>query len=88
MVWSRRGSVHSVQGSTVSTLPHAVQIVTFSCASAMALASGASRRSRFLIRNRAARRAERGPSPGSFASSWISLSISGPVVRLDIRRAA
>ena len=32
--------------------------------------------SRRLIRNSAARRAERGPSPGSFASSWISVSSS------------
>ena len=32
--------------------------------------------SRRLIKNNAARRAERGPSPGSFASSWISVSSS------------
>ena len=34
--------------------------------------------SRFLIRNKAARRAERGPSPGNRASNAIRRSISGP----------
>ena len=34
--------------------------------------------SRFLMRSSAARRAERGPSPGRRASSWIRRSISGP----------
>ena len=39
---------------------------------------GAIKSSRFLMRWSAARRAERGPRPGSRASSWISRSISGP----------
>jgi hypothetical protein len=33
-----------------------------------------------LIRCSAARRAERGPSPGTRASNWISRSISGPAI--------
>ena len=45
----------------------------------MASASGSISCSRFLMRCSAARRAERGPRPGSRASSWISRSISGPV---------
>ncbi len=32
-----------------------------------------------------ARRAERGPSPGTLARSWIRRSISGPAIRLDMR---
>src|SRR5690606_22183949 len=36
------------------------------------------------IRCKAARRAERGPSPGTLARSWISRSISGPAIRLDM----
>ena len=40
--------------------------------------------SRFLMRNSAARRAERGPSPGRRASSWISRSISGPAMAVGI----
>src|SRR5690606_27758973 len=49
----------------------------------MAPASGASSCSFFLMRWRAARRAERGPSPGTLARSWIRRSISGPAIRLD-----
>ena len=49
-----------------------------------AAASGDSSCSFFLIRCRAARLAERGPSPGTLASSWIRRSISGPAIRLDI----
>src|SRR5947209_3931496 len=75
---SRRGSVHTVQGFCVSMLPQTRQISIFSSAVASALASGAMICSRFLIRNSAARRAERGPSPGRRASSWIRRSISGP----------
>src|SRR5262249_42324334 len=41
-------------------------------------ASGVINCSRFLMRCSAARRAERGPRPGSRASSWIRRSISGP----------
>ena len=44
----------------------------------LAEASGVISASRFLIRCSAARRAERGPSPGRRASSWIRRSISGP----------
>src|SRR5262245_8235656 len=46
--------------------------------SASAAVRGSSSCSFFLTRWSAARRAERGPSPGSRASSWISRSISGP----------
>ena len=41
------------------------------------------RLSRRLIRCSAARRAERGPSPGSLASSWIRVSSSDKVVKLS-----
>src|SRR3954469_7214760 len=44
----------------------------------IAAASGLISCSRFLIRCSAARLAERGPSPGRRASSWIRRSISGP----------
>src|SRR3546814_16491080 len=37
------------------------------------------------MRCSAARRAERGPSPGTFARSWMSFSISGPVTRFAMR---
>ena len=43
--------------------------------------NGPSNWSFFLTSVSAARRAERGPSPGTFARSWISFSISGPVTR-------
>ena len=43
---------------------------------ANAAANGVIRLSRRLIRCNAARRAERGPSPGNFASSWIRVSSS------------
>ena len=59
--------------------------------SAARAASGAISGSRFLIRCSAARRAERGPSPGRRASSWIRRSISGPatagMLSLSFRRA-
>lgn len=45
---------------------------------AMAAARGSKSPSRFFKSTSAARRAERGPKPGNFARSWISLSISSP----------
>src|SRR3712207_2913066 len=75
---SWRGSWHTVQGSAVSTLPQARHTTMRSRAVRMASDSGPSSCSRFLIRWSAARRAERGPSPGSRARSWIRRSISGP----------
>ena len=81
---SRRGSAQMVQGSVVSMLPQVEQTTTFSTATSMALASGASNSSFFLTRCSAARRAERGPSPGSFDRSWIRRSISGPVTERGI----
>src|SRR5262245_48604358 len=75
---SRRGSVQTVHGFCVSMLPHTRQISIFSSAVFSAAPSGAMICSRFLIRNSAARRADRGPSPGRRASNWIRRSISGP----------
>src|ERR1700680_957828 len=75
---SRRGSVHTVQGLWVSILPQVPQTTILSIATCSAPASGVISASRFLIRCSAARRAERGPSPGSRAKSWIRRSISGP----------
>src|SRR3979490_3092496 len=75
---SRRRSVHTVQGFWVSMLPQVLQTSILSIATCSAPASGVISASRFLIRCSAARRAERGPSPGSRASSWIRRSISGP----------
>src|SRR5262249_43837139 len=75
---SRLGSVHSVHGFCVSILPQIRHTVIFSMAVCKAAASGAMISSRFLIRNNAARRAERGPRPGKRASNWIRRSISGP----------
>jgi hypothetical protein len=65
-------------------LPQVEQTVIFSSAVCRAAASGAISGSRFLIRNSAARRAERGPRPGSRASSWIRRSISGPATAFGI----
>jgi hypothetical protein len=59
-------------------LPQIRHTSIFSIAVCSAAASGAITSSRFLIRNNAARRAERGPSPGKRARSWIRRSISGP----------
>src|ERR1700721_1640255 len=78
MVGSRRGSVHTVQGFWVSILPQILQTWILSIATCSAAESGVINASRFLIRCSAARRAERGPSPGSRARSWIRRSISGP----------
>src|SRR6266851_3072948 len=75
---SRRGSVHTVHGFWVSILPQVLQTWILSIATCSAAESGVISASRFLIRCNAARRAERGPSPGSRASSWIRRSISGP----------
>src|SRR3984893_16835528 len=75
---SRRGSVHTVHGFWVSILPQVLQTWIFSIATCSAPASGVISASRFLIKCSAARRAERGPRPGSRANSWIRRSISGP----------
>src|SRR5260221_10343874 len=75
---SRRGSVHTVHGFWVSMLPQVLQTWILSIATCNAPASGVISASRFLIRCSAARRAERGPRPGSRANSWIRRSISGP----------
>src|ERR1700736_1599520 len=74
---SRRGSVQTVQGLWVSILPQVLQTTILSIATCSAPASGVISASRFLIKCSAARRAERGPSPGSRARSWIRRSISG-----------
>src|ERR1700716_1886563 len=75
---SRRRSVQTVQGFWVSILPQVLQTSILSIATCSAPASGVIKASRFLIRCSAARRAERGPSPGSRANNWIRRSISGP----------
>src|SRR5436853_431541 len=60
----------------------------------VASACGSSRVSRFFSRAKAARRAERGPSPGSLASNWMRRSISCPAgepatnASIRIRRAS
>src|SRR5712671_6040620 len=74
----RSGSRHSAQGSVVSRLPQLEHCLRAAAAFASASASGSSRVSRFLRRANAARRAERGPRPGSLASNWIRRSISCP----------
>src|ERR1035438_660511 len=84
MVGSRRGSVHTVQGSWVSILPQVLQTWILSIATCKAADSGVISASRFLIRCSAARLAERGPSPGSRAKSWIRRSISGPATAAAI----
>ena len=62
---------------SVSTLPQVAQTERFSFTCSSARSSGASAVSRFFIRCSTARRAERGPRPGSRASAWVSASISG-----------
>src|SRR5580704_19198 len=84
MVGSRRGSVHTVQGFWVSILPQVLQTWILSIATCSAAESGVISASRFLIKCSAARRAERGPSPGSRANSWIRRSISGPATAVGI----
>src|ERR1700760_1637536 len=59
-------------------LPQVLQTWILSIATCNADDSGDISASRFLIRSSAARRAERGPSPGKRASNWIRRSISGP----------
>src|SRR5262249_34786130 len=81
---SRRGSMHTVQGFCVSMLPQILQTSIFSIAACKAVDSGAIKASRFLTKNSAARRAERGPSPGRRASNWIKRSISGPAAMAGI----
>src|ERR1700747_317929 len=81
---SRRGSVQTVQGFCVAILPEVLQTWILSIATCKALASGVISASRFLIRCSAARRAERGPSPGRRARSWIRRSISGPATAAGI----
>src|SRR3954453_7461596 len=87
MAPSRRGSVHTVQGFWVSILPQVLQTWILSIATCRAAESGVISASRFLIRCSAARRAERGPSPGSRASSWIRRSISGPATAVGMSSA-
>ena len=77
-------SVQTVQGFCVSILPQVLQMTIFSIAVCSAAASGAISNSRFLMRCSAARRAERGPRPGSRARSWIRRSISGPATAVGI----
>src|ERR1700754_4018359 len=81
---SRRRSVHTVQGFCVSILPQVLQTSILSIATCSALVSGVISASRFLIRCSAARRAERGPRPGSRASNWIRRSVSGPATAVGI----
>src|ERR1700693_2049689 len=88
MVGSRRGSVHTVHGIWVSILPQVLQTCILSIATCNAPANGVISASRFLIRCSAARRAERGPSPGSRASSWIRRSISGPATAVGMSAEA
>src|SRR6201991_2441233 len=85
---SRRKSVHTVQGFWVSILPQVLQTSILSIATCSALVSGVISASRFLIRCSAARRAERGPSPGSRASNWIRRSISGPATAVGMSAEA
>jgi len=61
-------------------LPQLLQVDILSAASAIAPAKGRISWSRFLIKSSAARRAERGPKPGSFESNLMSCSISGLTV--------
>ena len=53
-------------------------VIRIDGALAIAWASGSSSVSRFFSSARAARRPDRGPNPGSFASNWMSRSISCP----------
>src|ERR1700738_3063635 len=87
MAGSRRVSVQTVHGVWVSILPQILQTGILSIATCSALVSGVISASRFLIRCSAARRAERGPSPGSRASSWIRRSISGPAKAVGMSSA-
>src|SRR6266446_1868907 len=75
---SRVASVQRAHGSVVSRLPQHEHCLSAAAAFAMASAKGSSSVSRFFSNANAARRAERGPSPGSLASNWIKRSISCP----------
>src|SRR5580704_8302731 len=75
---SRCGSRQMLQGSCVSRLPQVEHVRTASAAVSIASANGIMMASRFFSMVSAARRAERGPKPGSLARSWISFSISVP----------
>jgi hypothetical protein len=59
-------------------LPHWLHGLTARAASVSAAASGSMRASGCCSIRKAARRALRGPKPGSFANSPINRSISGP----------
>src|SRR5689334_18540906 len=64
------------QGSAVSRLPQIEQARMRCAASASAVAKGSISAERRFRRKSAARRAERGPRPGSLASSWTRRSMS------------
>ena len=74
VVAARVGQI--AQGSDVSTLPQIEQVESLSATLLERASSGSSAVSRFFIRCSTARRAERGPRPGSRASAWDSASIS------------
>ena len=76
-----------MHGSCVSSAPQFEHARTFSAASESALASGTISASLRFNNCNAARRAERGPKPGTFASKAISASISGAAV-MDLERIA
>ncbi len=71
-------SAQMAQGSVVSRAPQMEHVRTRAAASASASLKGWSSWSRRFSRASVARRAERGPRPGSFASKAIKRSISGP----------
>ena len=75
---SRLVSEQIEQGSRVSGAAQTEQGRTFAAVSASDWASGSINCSRFFSRASVARRAERGPMPGSLASRPIRRSISGP----------
>jgi hypothetical protein len=65
-----------LHGSDVSTFPQTEQVESLSATFWSETSSGWSAVSRFFIRYSTARRADRGPSPGSRARAWDSVSIS------------
>jgi hypothetical protein len=69
----------------VSSVPQLEHAWTFTAASDKAAANGSMSASFFFMSSSAARRAERGPRPGTFAKSAISASISGAAV-MDLER--
>ena len=66
------------EGVDYSSEPQTLQVFTRSAAMLSASDNGSRSWSRRFSSASAARRADRGPSPGSLASSEISRSISGP----------